>query len=124
MTHSIVLSILVLRRYHLIRILVRGHPADFWANRTCLRRCITEPKTPAAAQEGEGLGAKGSGIAAPVSATGAAGYSTLGLGASKPGDPTEGGDSFEVYRQRMMLGCAQEPRATGLCKGFISLLIE
>ena len=84
----------------------------------CLRQNVTEPQSLSAAQEGEGLGAKGSGIAAPVSATGAAGYSTLGLGASKPGDPTEGGDSFEVYRQRMMLGCDQEPLFHGLCTDF------
>ena len=57
-----------------------------------------------ASQEGEGLGAKGSGISAPVGATGAAGYSTLGLGAAEVGTPSEGADSFEVYRARMMLG--------------------
>ena len=69
----------------------------------------------AASQEGEGLGAKGSGISAPVGATGAAGYSTLGLGAAEVGAPAEGADSFEVYRARMMLGYVRSPMELLTC---------
>lgn len=57
-------------------------------------------------QEGQGLGASASGIAAPVGAVGTAGFTTAGLGASEPGAVQEGEDSFDMYRKRMMLGCA------------------
>ena len=55
-------------------------------------------------KEGQGLGAEGVGVAAPVAATGAVGYEKAGLGAQDHRSVAEGDDEFETYRKRMMLG--------------------
>ena len=47
-------------------------------------------------QEGEGLGASGSGIAAPVSAVGATARTSLGLGAKDHTDPSTAADDFDL----------------------------
>lgn len=55
-------------------------------------------------KEGEGLGATGSGVAAPVSASSDFGGDKRGLGAEDHTAVQQGDDEFEVYRKRMMLG--------------------
>jgi hypothetical protein len=57
-------------------------------------------------QKGKGIGAKESGITAPVGpgAGAAAAGQNLGLGAEAHGTVKEDDDPFEQYRKRMMLG--------------------
>ena len=55
-------------------------------------------------KEGQGLGASGAGVAAPVSASSEFGGDKRGLGAEDHTAVKEGDDEFEVYRKRMMLG--------------------
>lgn len=57
-------------------------------------------------QQGKGIGAKESGITAPVGpgAGAAAAGQNLGLGAEAHGAVKEDDDPFEQYRKRMMLG--------------------
>lgn len=55
-------------------------------------------------KEGQGLGAQGAGLAAPVAANGAFGTEKRGLGAQDHTALQEGDDEFETYRKRMMLG--------------------
>ena len=55
-------------------------------------------------KEGQGLGAQGGGLAAPVAASGAFGTEKRGLGAQDHTALQEGDDEFETYRKRMMLG--------------------
>lgn len=57
-------------------------------------------------QQGKGIGAKESGITAPVGpgAGAAAAGQNLGLGAEAHGAVKDDDDPFEQYRKRMMLG--------------------
>ena len=55
-------------------------------------------------KEGEGLGASGGGLAAPVAANSDFGGDKRGLGAEDHTAVQEGDDEFEIYRKRMMLG--------------------
>ena len=55
-------------------------------------------------KEGQGLGAQGKGMAAPVAAASGFASEKRGLGAEDHLAPQEGDDEFEAYRKRMMLG--------------------
>lgn len=72
-------------------------------------------------KEGQGLGATGSGAAAPVTANAGVGSERRGLGADDPSAPQEGDDQFEAYRKRMMLGykyrCAASARREWVSNG-------
>lgn len=63
-------------------------------------------------KEGQGLGAQGTGMAAPVSASGQ-GRDTAGLGAIKAGDIQEEDDVYTAYRKRMQLGYKHRPNPLG-----------
>lgn len=62
-------------------------------------------------REGEGIGAAGTGITAPVQATGA--RDNLGIGAAAHGEVSADDDPFEQYRKRMMLGYKFRPNPLG-----------
>ncbi|CAL5221469.1 g3665 [Coccomyxa viridis] len=66
-------------------------------------------------KEGQGLGAGGKGMAAPVTAAGStkAPYEKGGLGAAARTDVQAGDDDFEAYRKRMMLGYKHRPNPLG-----------
>ncbi|XP_065836246.1 SURP and G-patch domain-containing protein 1-like [Oscarella lobularis] len=59
-------------------------------------------------KEGQGLGASGSGITAPVN-KGRTVNDTSGLGASKPDEVTAGDTDYELYRKRMMMAYKFRP---------------
>lgn len=63
-------------------------------------------------KEGQGLGAKASGQAAPVAAGGVK-QDNLGLGAQAHGAVEDGDDMFTQYRKRMMLGYKYRPNPLG-----------
>lgn len=64
-------------------------------------------------KEGSGLGASGSGMEAPVSASGSTALEKRGLGAKEHTQIEEGDDEFEQYRKRMMLGYKHRPNPLG-----------
>ncbi|KAL8028525.1 hypothetical protein ABFX02_14G166500 [Erythranthe guttata] len=59
-------------------------------------------------KEGEGLGMKSSGIAAPITA-GDVKKDHLGVGAHAPGEVTPDDDIYDQYKKRMMLGYRHRP---------------
>eukprot|EP00884_Botryococcus_braunii_P010453 jgi/Botrbrau1/19409/Bobra.0338s0036.1 len=63
-------------------------------------------------KEGEGLGTRGDGIAAPIAASGSA-RDNLGLGAKAHGEIDEDDDEYQSYRKRMMLGYKHRPNPLG-----------
>lgn len=63
-------------------------------------------------REGQGIGATGTGITAPIQANGQR-NETLGLGAAAHGEVTSEDDAFEQYRKRMMLGYKHRPNPLG-----------
>ena len=64
-------------------------------------------------KEGSGLGASGSGMEAPVAASGSTALEKRGLGAKEHTQIEEGDDEFEQYRKRMMLGYKHRPNPLG-----------
>lgn len=64
-------------------------------------------------KDGEGLGATASGIAAPVSASGALGQDKTGLGAGAGAASAAPLDPFEAYQQRMAAGYKHRPNPLG-----------
>ncbi|MEW5301388.1 MAG: hypothetical protein WDW36_004249 [Sanguina aurantia] len=63
-------------------------------------------------REGEGVGAGGAGITAPVKSAGVQ-QDGLGLGAQMHGEVTKDDDPFEAYRKRMQLGYKHRPNPLG-----------
>ena len=63
-------------------------------------------------REGEGIGATGAGITAPVSASGIK-QDNLGVGAEVHGEVSQDDDPFEQYCKRMMLGYKHRPNPLG-----------
>uniref|UniRef100_T1JFT4 G-patch domain-containing protein n=1 Tax=Strigamia maritima TaxID=126957 RepID=T1JFT4_STRMM len=59
-------------------------------------------------QEGQGLGAEGEGITAPIN-KGATPVGNAGLGQGRPDDVQRGDDEYEAYRKRMMLAYRFRP---------------
>jgi splicing factor 4 len=59
-------------------------------------------------ETGEGLGADGQGITAPVN-RGATTANNLGVGVTKPNDVVKEDDEIEQYRKRMMLAYKYRP---------------
>lgn len=63
-------------------------------------------------KEGQGVGAAGNGMTAPIQAGGMK-ADNRGLGAKEVHEVEQGDDMFEQYRKRMMLGYKHRPNPLG-----------